>query len=119
MFFACYWKLNVSYDYNDDHRADLRGRPGTLRRPSFHGLMLVQSLFTLYNLLEDLLSRFHVYMKALTLALNAKVMDHSIPSFKKIDSFLKEWSIGASDQRDLFHAVANALRQNKRQAWFD
>ncbi|CAM8933425.1 unnamed protein product [Rhodiola kirilowii] len=70
-------------------------------------------LFTLYNLLEDPLSRFVVYMKALTLALNAKVADHIIPSFKKIDSFLKEWNIGASDQWDLFHAVTNVLRQNK------
>ncbi|CAM8975887.1 unnamed protein product [Rhodiola kirilowii] len=70
-------------------------------------------LFTLYNLLEDPFSRFLVYMKALTLALNAKFFDHIIPSFKKIDSFVTEWNIGVSDQRELFLAIANVLRENK------
>ena len=53
-------------------------------------------------------------MQALNLALNGKVTDHVIPSFKKIDSFLKEWNIGVKDQRDLFLTIANILKENKR-----
>uniref|UniRef100_A0A7N0UZ77 PCI domain-containing protein n=1 Tax=Kalanchoe fedtschenkoi TaxID=63787 RepID=A0A7N0UZ77_KALFE len=52
-------------------------------------------------------------MKALTLALNAKVYEHIVPSFKKIDSFLKEWNIGVSDQRELFLTIANILRESR------
>lgn len=72
------------------------------------------SLFNLYNLLENPYSQFHVYMKALTLAFNGKVSEHIVPSFKKMDSFLKEWNIGISDQRELFLTVSNVLKENKR-----
>ncbi|XVF60702.1 hypothetical protein PTKIN_Ptkin08bG0069600 [Pterospermum kingtungense] len=70
-------------------------------------------LFNLYNLLESPHSRFFVYMQALNLALNGKVTDHIVPSFKKIDSFLKEWNIGVKDQRNLFLTIANVLKENK------
>ncbi|CAM8965096.1 unnamed protein product [Rhodiola kirilowii] len=70
-------------------------------------------LFSLYNLLDDPSGRFYVYMKALALASNAKVADHIIPSFKKIDSFLKEWNVEISDKRELFLAIGNILRDNK------
>lgn len=53
-------------------------------------------------------------MQALNLSLNGKVTDPIIPSFKKIDSFLKEWNIGVKDQRNLFLTVANVLKENKR-----
>ncbi|XVE83668.1 hypothetical protein DITRI_Ditri16bG0105000 [Diplodiscus trichospermus] len=53
-------------------------------------------------------------MQALNLALNGKITDHIIPSFKKIDSFLKEWNIGIKDQRNLFLTFANVLKENKR-----
>lgn len=72
------------------------------------------SMFNLYNLLENPYSRFCVYMKALSLALNGKVTEHIIPSFKKMDSFLKEWNIGVQDQRELFISVSNVLKENKR-----
>ncbi|XWS30139.1 hypothetical protein CRYUN_Cryun24cG0092400 [Craigia yunnanensis] len=75
--------------------------------------MCLKILFNLYNLLEGPDSRFFVYMQALNLALNGKVTDHIIPSFKKIDSFLKEWNIGVKDQRDLFLTIANVLKENK------
>lgn len=71
-------------------------------------------MFNLYNLLENPYSRFCVYMKALSLALNGKVTEHIIPSFKKMDSFLKEWNIGVQDQRELFISVSNVLKENKR-----
>jgi translation initiation factor 3 subunit M len=71
-------------------------------------------LFNLYNLLESPYSQFHIYMKALTLAFNGKVTDCIVPSFKKMDSFLKEWNIGISDQRELFLTISNVLKENKR-----
>ncbi|XP_010260449.1 PREDICTED: eukaryotic translation initiation factor 3 subunit M-like [Nelumbo nucifera] len=73
-------------------------------------------LFTLYNLLENPYSRFYVYMVALTLAVNGKVTEHIIPSFKKIDNFLKEWNIGTLDQRQLFLTISNILKENKSSA---
>ena len=71
-------------------------------------------MFNLYNLLGNPYSRFHVYMNALNLALNGKATEHIVPSFRKIDSFLKEWGIGISDQRDLFLTISNVLKENKR-----
>lgn len=53
-------------------------------------------------------------MKALNLALSGKVTEHIIPSFKKIDSFLKEWNIEIKDKRELFLGIANVLKENKR-----
>lgn len=48
------------------------------------------------------------------MAIDGKVTENIIPSFKKIDSFLKEWNIGIVDQRKLFLTVANVLKENKR-----
>ncbi|XAR71306.1 hypothetical protein NMG60_11028507 [Bertholletia excelsa] len=73
-------------------------------------------MFNLYNLLENPYSRFFVYMKALELAVNGKVTDYVVPSFKKIDTFLKEWDIGIQDQRKLFLTVANILKESKSSA---
>lgn len=53
-------------------------------------------------------------MNALKLALAGKVVEHIIPSFKMIDSFLKEWDLGVQDQRDLFLAISNILKEHKR-----
>lgn len=53
-------------------------------------------------------------MKALNLAIDGKVTEHVIPSFTKVESFLKEWNIGIVDQRKLFLAIANVLKENKR-----
>lgn len=75
---------------------------------------LFNSLFNLYNLLENPYSRFFVYMKALNLAVNGKVTEHIIPSFKKIDSFLKEWNIDIKDKRALFLGIANVLKESRR-----
>ena len=72
------------------------------------------SLFNLYNLLDHPNARFQVYMKALELAVSGKVTESIVPSFKKVDSFLKEWNIDIKDQRELFLAIANVLRENKR-----
>lgn len=80
----------------------------------FFFFFLFSSLFNLYNLLENPYSRFHVYINALNLAYNGKVTEHIVPSFKKIDSFLKEWSIGISDQRELFLTISNVLKEHKR-----
>lgn len=72
------------------------------------------SMFNLYNLLENPYSRFFVYMKALNLAVNGKVIEHIVPSFKKMDSFLKEWNLGVQDQRELFLTISNILKESKR-----
>lgn len=55
-----------------------------------------------------------MYLQALNLAVNGKVVDHIAPSFMKTDSFLKEWNLGLKDQRDLFLAMSNVARENKR-----
>lgn len=72
------------------------------------------SLINLYNLLETPYCRFYVYMKALNLAVDGKVTEYIIPSFKKIDSFLKDWKIGIPEQRELFLTISNILKDNKR-----
>ena len=78
---------------------------------------ILYRLFNLYNLLETPYSQFYVYMKALNLAINGKVTDYIIPSFKKMDSFLKDWNIGIVDQRELFLTISNILKENKRYSW--
>ncbi|WMV46467.1 hypothetical protein MTR67_039852 [Solanum verrucosum] len=73
-------------------------------------------LFNLYNLLENPYSRFFVYMKALNLAINGKVVEHILPSFKKIDSFLKEWNLGVKDDMGLFLKISNIMKKTKGSA---
>ena len=72
------------------------------------------SLFNLYSLLENPYNRFFVYTKALDFAVNGKVTESVMPSFKKIDALLLEWNIGKMDQRELFLAISNILKDNKR-----
>ncbi|KAK9272338.1 hypothetical protein L1049_002709 [Liquidambar formosana] len=86
------------------------------QQPNDKPALRLKILFNLYNLLENPYSRFYVYMKALNLAVNGKVTENIIPSFKKIDSFLKEWNIGVSDQRELFLTISNVLRDSKSSA---
>ncbi|XP_021297513.1 eukaryotic translation initiation factor 3 subunit M-like [Herrania umbratica] len=86
------------------------------QQPNDKPVMRLKILFNLYNLLEGPDSRFFVFMQALNLALNGKVTDPIIPSFKNIDSFLKEWNIGVKGQRNLFLTVANVLKENKSSA---
>ncbi|VVA32520.1 PREDICTED: eukaryotic translation initiation [Prunus dulcis] len=83
------------------------------QQPSDKPALRLKILFNLYNLLENPYSRFFVYLSALNLAINGKVTEHVIPSFKKIESFLKEWNIGVSDQRQLFLTISNVLREHK------
>ena len=78
------------------------------------GCPLFYSLFNLYNLLENPYSQYYVYMKVLNLAIDGKVTEIVVPSFKKVDSFLKEWNIGIVDQRKLFLTISNVLKENKR-----
>ncbi|KAL4652830.1 uncharacterized protein LOC142621832 [Castanea sativa] len=82
-------------------------------QPNEKPALRLKIVFNLYNLLGNPYSRFHVYMNALNLALNGKATEHIVPSFRKIDSFLKEWGIGISDQRDLFLTISNVLKENK------
>lgn len=83
------------------------------QQPNEKPALRLKILFNLYNLLEDEYSRFYVYMKALQLAASGKVTEHVTPSFKKIDSFLKEWNIGVQDQRELFLTIFNILKDSK------
>ncbi|KAL5713051.1 hypothetical protein ACHQM5_015165 [Ranunculus cassubicifolius] len=86
------------------------------QQPSDKPALRLKILFNLYNLLVNPYSKFYVYMKALTLAVNGKVTENIIPTFKKIESCLKEWNIGTLDQRELFLAISNALKENKSYA---
>ncbi|KAL2532006.1 Proteasome component (PCI) domain protein [Abeliophyllum distichum] len=81
-------------------------------KPAFR----LKILFNLYNLLESPYSQYSVYMKALNLAVNGKVTEHVVPSFKKMDNFLREWNLGVTDQRELFLAVANILKESRSSA---
>uniref|UniRef100_A0A5B7BWY1 Eukaryotic translation initiation factor 3 subunit M n=1 Tax=Davidia involucrata TaxID=16924 RepID=A0A5B7BWY1_DAVIN len=82
-------------------------------QPNDKPALRLKIMFNLYNLLDTPYSQFSVYMKALNLAVNGKVTEHIIPSFKKMDNFLREWNIGIKDQRELFLAVSNVLKENK------
>ncbi|KAJ8549961.1 hypothetical protein K7X08_033668 [Anisodus acutangulus] len=86
------------------------------QQPSDKPALRLKILFNLYNLLENPYSRFSVYMKALNLVINDKVAEHILPSFKKIDSFLKEWNLGVKDQRVLFLKISNILKQTEGSA---
>ncbi|KAH0665108.1 hypothetical protein KY285_026314 [Solanum tuberosum] len=55
-------------------------------------------------------------MKALNLAINGKVVEHILPSFKKIDSFLKEWNLGVKDHMGLFLKISNIMKKSKGSA---
>ncbi|KAL4563231.1 hypothetical protein LXL04_027270 [Taraxacum kok-saghyz] len=83
------------------------------QQPNDKPALRLKLLFNLYNLLENPYSWFYVYINALKLALNGKVIEHIIPSFKKIDSFLKEWNLGVHDQRELFLTISNVLKEHK------
>ncbi|KAJ0099703.1 hypothetical protein Patl1_21689 [Pistacia atlantica] len=84
-----------------------------IQQPNDKPALRLKILFNLYNLLENPYSRFFVYVKALNLALSGKVTEHILPSFKKIDSFLKEWNIEIKDKRELFLGIANVLKENR------
>ncbi|KAM7510166.1 hypothetical protein LguiB_009041 [Lonicera macranthoides] len=62
---------------------------------------------------ENPYSRFYFYMKAFNLAANGKIVEHVILSFRKMDSFLKEWNIGIQDQRELFLSISNIWKEQK------
>ncbi|KAG1347778.1 eukaryotic translation initiation factor 3 subunit M [Cocos nucifera] len=81
-----------------------------VQQPNDRPTWCLKILFNLYNLLENAHSRFLVYSKALNLAASGKVTESIIPSFKKIDSFLQEWNIGKTDQRELFLTISNILK---------
>ncbi|KAK7266584.1 hypothetical protein RIF29_19233 [Crotalaria pallida] len=87
-----------------------------IRQPNEKPAARLKILINLYNLLETPKCRFDVYMKALKFAVNGKVTEYIIPSFKKIDSFLKDWKIGITEQRELFLTISNILKDNKSTA---
>ncbi|XP_024642034.2 eukaryotic translation initiation factor 3 subunit M isoform X1 [Medicago truncatula] len=84
-----------------------------VQQPNEKPAVRLKILINLYNLLETPYCQFYVYMKALNLAVDGKVTEYIIPSFKKIDSFLKEWKIGTPEQRELFLTISNVLKENK------
>lgn len=86
------------------------------QQPHEKPALRLKILFNLYNMLENPYGRFIVYMKALDVAANGKVMEHIVPSFKKIDTLLKEWNLGLKDQRELFLAISNILKEHKSSA---
>eukprot|EP00250_Pteridium_aquilinum_P009721 c18886_g1_i1 orf=1023-2255(-) len=70
-------------------------------------------LFSLYNILGNPYGKFLIYKRALKLAINGKVTELIMPSFKKIDTFLKEWNIGATEKRELYFGMTNILKDVK------
>ncbi|KAL6499161.1 hypothetical protein OROHE_026189 [Orobanche hederae] len=86
------------------------------QQPNDKPALRLKILFNLYNLLENPYSQFFVYMKALNLAVRGNVTEHVIPSFQKMDNFLREWNLGVKDRRDLFLTVSNILKDNKSSA---
>ncbi|XP_059670462.1 uncharacterized protein LOC132315994 [Cornus florida] len=87
-----------------------------ITQPNDKPALRLKIMFNLYNLLENPYSQFFVYMKALNLAVSGKVTEHIIPSFKKMDNFLREWNIGIQDQRELFLTISDVLKENKSSA---
>ncbi|PKI33607.1 hypothetical protein CRG98_046002 [Punica granatum] len=86
------------------------------QQPNDKPTLRLKILFNLYNLLTIPYGRFRVYLQALNLAVNGKVVDHIAPSLKKIDSFLKEWNLDVNDQREFFLAMSNVAKENKGSA---
>ncbi|KAH9296227.1 hypothetical protein KI387_039815 [Taxus chinensis] len=86
------------------------------QQPNDKPALRLKILFNLYNMLDNPYSKFLVYKRALKLAANGRVADLIIPSFKKMDTFLKEWNIAKSDQRELFLTISNILKDNKGSA---
>ncbi|MCO5601529.1 hypothetical protein L7F22_055651 [Adiantum nelumboides] len=70
-------------------------------------------LFSLYNILGNPYGKFLIYKRALKLAINGNVSELIIPSFKRIDTFLKEWNIGATEKRELYCGMTNILKDVK------
>ncbi|KAM3363709.1 eukaryotic translation initiation factor 3 subunit M isoform X1 [Capsicum galapagoense] len=87
-----------------------------IQQPNDKPALRLKILFNLYNLLENPYSRFFVYLKSLNLASHGKVTEHILPSIKKMDNFFKEWNLGVNDQRELFLAISNVLKDNKGSA---
>ncbi|GLJ30580.1 hypothetical protein SUGI_0605560 [Cryptomeria japonica] len=86
------------------------------QQPNDKPALRLRILFNLYNMLDNRYSKFLVYKRALKLAANGRIADLIIPSFKKMDIFLKEWNIAKSDQRELFLTISNILKDNKGSA---
>ncbi|KAJ7974294.1 Eukaryotic translation initiation factor 3 subunit M [Quillaja saponaria] len=84
-----------------------------IQQPNENPALRLKMLVNLYSFLKTPYGRFFVYMKALSLAVNGKVIEYLIPSFKHIDSFLKDWNIGIVEQRELYLAISNILKDNK------
>ncbi|KAH7443299.1 hypothetical protein KP509_02G028900 [Ceratopteris richardii] len=70
-------------------------------------------LFCLYNIVGNPYGKFLIYKRALKLAINGKVTELMMPSFKRIDSFLKEWNISAAEKRELYFGMTNILKDVK------
>ncbi|XP_061366513.1 uncharacterized protein LOC133309728 [Gastrolobium bilobum] len=84
-----------------------------IQQPNEKPSVRLKILINLYNLLETPYCQFYVYTKLLNLAVDGKVTEYIIPSFKKIDSFMKDWKIGIPEQRELFLTISNILKENK------
>lgn len=84
-----------------------------IQQPNDKPALRLKILFNLYNLLENPYSRFFVYLKSLSLVTHGKVIEHILPSIRNMDNFLKEWNLGVKDQRELFLAISNILKEIK------
>eukprot|EP00897_Mesotaenium_endlicherianum_P002776 jgi/Mesen1/2526/ME000161S01579 len=85
-------------------------------KPTDKPALRLKLLFGLYNILKSPSSRFQLYMEALRFATAGKVADLIIPSFKRLDAFIKEWNLKTSDVRLLYLQVTNILKDHKGSA---
>lgn len=82
-------------------------------QPNDKPAIRLKILFNLYNILGNPYGKFLVYKRALKLAINGKVSELIVPSFKRMDTFLKEWNIGVTEKRELYYLITNVLKDNK------
>ncbi|KAF3788295.1 Eukaryotic translation initiation factor 3 subunit M [Nymphaea thermarum] len=105
--------IKITQQPNKKPETEQPNEEDEIAQPIEKPALRLKILFNLYNLLEHPYSRFFVYEKALELAIRGKVTESIIPSFKKIDNFLKEWEIAPLEQRRLFLKISNVLGEIK------
>eukprot|EP00271_Cylindrocystis_brebissonii_P014810 TRINITY_DN36384_c0_g1_i1.p1 TRINITY_DN36384_c0_g1~~TRINITY_DN36384_c0_g1_i1.p1 ORF type:complete len:411 (+),score=86.82 TRINITY_DN36384_c0_g1_i1:191-1423(+) len=84
-----------------------------LAKPQERPALRMKLLISLYNLVRNPAIQFQLYMDMLNFATAAKVTELIVPSFKRLDALIREWGRGPKEQRALFLAVSNILKETK------
>lgn len=86
------------------------------RPPVEKAALRLKLLFVLYNAVKAPFGRFQVYLRGLEFAAAARAADAFVPSFRRLDAFVREWGAGPRELRPLYLAVTNVLRETKGSA---